>query len=174
MRLQKFRLDKLMLAKILIIISLIVIDIATKVFFAQYFASGKENIEILWGLITFTYVENTGAAFGSFASGTIILTIVSFVFATLWIVMDIYSQKQTRIYVYSFTLIVAGAIGNLIDRLFLGYVRDFIKFSMFGFVCNIADICITLGVILYAVYILLDMFKERNKDKVNDERNTKG
>ena len=161
--------EKKIIAKLLIILSLVVIDLITKVFSSTYFATNDMPVSILWGLISFTFVKNTGAAFGSFSSSTIFLTIISFVFVVVFVVVDIYQKRQTRLYTYGYTLIVAGAVGNLVDRLFLGYVRDFIKFSMFDFVCNIADVCICIGVFLYVLDLVLSSFKDKKETK-NDER----
>ena len=76
-------------------------------------------------------------------------------------------KKKTIFYCVSLGLICGGAIGNLVDRIFLGYVRDFIKFSFFSFNFNIADACLTIGVILFAVYLIFfdDVFKKGNKVK---------
>ena len=121
-------------------------------------------------MIEFTYLENTGAAFGSFSNGTIWLAVISAVFVVAIIVFDVlYVKKETTLYSFAFSLVVSGAIGNLIDRVFLHYVRDFIKFSMFDFVCNIADICICVGVVLFVINMIIIEHKKRKEQDNNVE-----
>ena len=67
---------------------------------------------------------------------------------------------------WSLGVIVSGAIGNLIDRIFLGYVIDFINPTFVNFaVFNIADCAVTLGTISLMAYLLFDIFKKENKDE---------
>ena len=132
---------------------------------SAYFEAGNEPISILWGMVTFTYVKNTGAAFGSFASSTVILTIISVVFVLVFTVVDYFHNRQSKLYLTGFWLIIAGAMGNFVDRLFLCYVRDFIRLRMFGFVCNIADILICIGVAIY----LLDMLRKQIDSSIKEE-----
>ena len=67
-------------------------------------------------------------------------------------------------------MILSGAIGNFIDRIFLGYVRDFVSISLFNFVFNIADVLITFGVIFFIVYLIISVIKEK-KEKSNEMDN---
>ena len=169
MNFKTFNKDKKYLTKILTIFSFILLDLLSKIFFEKYFTLGHEEFSILFGLIQFTYVQNTGAAFGSFSDSTIFLTIISAIFVIAIVVFDVYYKKQNYLYAFSFSLIVAGAIGNLVDRLFLHYVRDFIKFAMFNFVCNIADICICIGALLLIINMIVTEIKDKGKD--NERQN---
>ncbi len=167
---KKFVKDKKVLIKLIIIVAFLLLDILSKVFFARFFTIGNEEFTILFGLIEFTYLENTGAAFGSFSNGTIWLAVISAVFVVAIIVFDVlYVKKETTLYSFAFSLVVSGAIGNLIDRVFLHYVRDFIKFSMFDFVCNIADICICVGVVLFVINMIIIEHKKRKEQDNNVE-----
>ena len=65
------------------------------------------------------------------------------------------------------TMIISGAIGNLVDRIFLGYVRDFISIKIFSFVFNIADMFITFGVIFFAIHLIMSIIKEHKGKKSN-------
>lgn len=164
MRFKEYIIEKKLIWKIVLVVGLCLIDLLTKAFFAGYFYSGGESIEIIDGVIELTYVENTGAAFGSFGDFTIILTIISGVFIVGFVLFDIlYKKRYGKVYITAYTFVIAGALGNFVDRIFFGYVRDFIRLPMFNFVCNIADILICVGVVLYAVDILFSHGDKENK-----------
>ena len=69
-------------------------------------------------------------------------------------------------------IIIAGTIGNFIDRIFLGYVRDFISIKLFSFVFNLADLFITIGVICFVIYIIIDCVKDIKDKKGKGDGNT--
>ena len=64
--------------------------------------------------------------------------------------------------------LISGAIGNLVDRIFLGYVRDFVSIKLFSFVFNLADLFITAGVICFLIYMIVAMIKEKRNNKKNE------
>lgn len=106
-------------------------------------------------LIDFTYVQNTGAAFGMFSGKMNILAIISFAFCIGVIIYWIIKKPQDKLFCISLSMIFAGALGNGIDRVTLGFVVDFIKTTFIDFpVFNIADIGITVGVALLAIYLI--------------------
>lgn len=162
--------NKNYILKLIIIAVGVVIDLITKIIFAKAFAKGREDIVVIENFFNFTYVENTGAAYGMFSNSTIMLTIFSVVFVIAFIVYDYFNHEKNWIYISGFALIVSGAIGNLIDRIFLGYVRDFISIRLFSFVFNIADLWVTLGVVFFVLNLILSIFRDR-KDKRNVENN---
>ena len=154
------------LFKFCLIAGFIALDLVSKTLFAKYFSSNP-NIIIIPGLLELTYFENSGASFGIFADKTIYLTIFSAVFVVLIMIYDLFFKDDSKLYKWAYSLIVAGAIGNLVDRICFSFVRDFI--SMFSwYVCNIADILIFFGVILYIVFAITDFFKKK-KEKTNDK-----
>ena len=67
-------------------------------------------------------------------------------------------------------LLIGGGIGNLIDRIFLGYVIDYLSISFFPPVCNFADYCITVGTGLLLIYMIFisDYFNSSKKEKINE------
>ena len=105
------------------------------------------------GPLDFTLVHNTGAAFGIGAEATwlfILVTVVIVAAALVWVCLG---KCRSPLTLVAFSLLVGGGIGNLVDRVALGYVIDFIEFSFVDFpVFNIADICITAGVVLLLVW----------------------
>lgn len=129
------------------IIILVVLDQVTKVMAA---ANGGVHIEVVPGFFYLNYLENTGAAWSMFAGRTGILTLVS-AFAAGLMLWYLLTKKPDRWTKAALVLMIAGAAGNFIDRLVLGYVRDFMDFYIFGYdfpVFNVADMALTIGVII--------------------------
>ena len=149
-----------------IIIVGIVLDLVSKHFFALRFESNSQKIVVIPNLFEFVFVKNTGAAYGIFGESTVMLSVVSILFIIGFVLFDIFNHKNDWLYIFGIGLILSGAIGNLVDRLFLGYVRDFISIKLFSFVFNLADLFITAGVICFLVYLLISLIKEK-KEKSN-------
>ena len=157
--------------KLIIIIVGIVLDLVTKIIFANVFAQGKGDIVIIDNFFYLTYVKNTGAAYGMFSEGTIWLALFSIIFIIGFVIYDYYNHDNHWTYIGAVSLIISGAIGNLIDRLFLGYVRDFLVIELFSFVFNIADLWVTVGVILFIVNLIISFIKEKKgKKNVKDNK----
>ena len=109
-----------------------------------------EDVTIIPNLLDITYVENRGAAFGIFQNQRWFFII----FAALMIAFFIYKNLNDKMFLTAAALIISGGLGNLIDRLFLGYVVDYIKLSFFSPICNFADYCITFGTIILIIYVV--------------------
>ncbi|MGV8161725.1 MAG: signal peptidase II [Candidatus Nanoarchaeia archaeon] len=116
-------------------------------------------------LISFHLVKNTGASFGFLQGRTIIMIIISFFFlGLLWKFKDEFKECNLCL-----LFLIAGTIGNLIDRLFLGYVIDFVDLGWFP-VFNLADVLISVG----TLGLILLFIKELRKTKINKtNKNTK-
>jgi signal peptidase II len=113
-----------------------------------------ESTDVIAGVFNITLVHNTGAAFGVFKGGTLVFSIFSafvIAFITAYLVMN---RIKGRMLAVSLGLILGGAAGNLIDRVWLGYVIDMFDFRVWP-VFNVADSCITVGTIILAFNILL-------------------
>ena len=106
--------------------------------------------------IRFEYQQNTGMAWGLLPNSRWLFVAVTVIVAAIIVYAIIrYRKTMPRFVAVTLTLVLSGAIGNLIDRLFLGYVRDFIAFDFYDFpVFNIADTCVTIGSILLFIAIL--------------------
>ena len=123
----------------------------------------KENasIKVLGKFFKLTNVYNEGAAFSLFDGSKVFLIIIS-VISILLLLYMMKDFKNSKLNYIAFGLIYGGILGNLIDRLFLGYVRDFLDFNIFGFhypVFNLADSFIVIGVII----LIIDLIKgEKN------------
>ena len=144
----------------------VIIDQLAKLWAEKFLANGN-SIDII-GIFRLRLLPggNTGGAWGLLSDSTLLLTIISAVMAIVFIVLIILDKgKKGRLFSISMSLITAGAIGNLIDRAFIGSVVDFIEFAFIKFpVFNVADICVTFGTILLLVYIFFYMDKKPKKD----------
>ncbi len=121
-----------------------------------------ENVAVIDNLLYFTYLENRGAAFGIFSNQRW-LFIIATVLAIILLVYLVFVKKfQSKIFNISVALITGGGVGNLIDRIFLGYVVDYIQISFFPPVCNFADYCITAGTIILIIWLFFCYDKNKN------------
>lgn len=140
-----------------IIFLIIIIDQLTK-----FLMIGKQ-ITLIPGLLQLKYAQNTGMAFGLGSNKLWLITIINITV----IIILIYVLIKYKLAQIPLTLIISGAISNLIDRIFKGYVIDFVKVELFDFpTFNIADIFIVLGTILLIIFIIKGDFKYgRKKEK---------
>ncbi|MBO3445338.1 MULTISPECIES: signal peptidase II [Clostridia] len=138
----------------LIIVLLIGIDQLSKVW-ALNSLKDIGSIPIIENIFHLTYVENRGAAFGMFQDNQMIFVIVALSASIFGIY---YLNKNKNINLLGKTgiiLIISGAIGNLIDRVRLGFVVDYFDFRfIWEYVFNVADVFVVVGTILLCVYIL--------------------
>lgn len=136
-----------------IVIAMAALDRLAKVWAVDHLRQGAAGPD--FGLVDLTLVHNAGAAFGmGQGSGTIFIAIAIVICAAviIWLVVG---KRHNALEITALALVVAGGIGNCIDRLTTGYVVDFIRFTFIDFpVFNVADICVTCGVILFLVAII--------------------
>lgn len=123
--------------------------------------SATETITVLPGLFDFVNVQNTGAAFSILSGNTLILSVISIVFCIAVIVYMVKKKPKNKLLLTALGLIFGGAVGNVIDRIFRGYVVDFIETVFIEFpVFNVADIAITCGAVLLVIYLIFFEGKE--------------
>ncbi len=137
------------------VVTIIILDRVTKIFFTGLLELG-ESFPIVRNVFHMTLVHNTGIAFGLFKNQGIVFIIIP-VIAIFLLVFNIFyyrnNKELSRTYIAGFSLILGGAIGNLIDRIAVGCVIDFIDFRVWP-VFNIADSAITIGACIIAVKCL--------------------
>lgn len=128
----------------------------------------NETITIIKDFFYLTNVKNTGAAFSILENETLFLVILSVIFI---LILDKFIKKEeanfTKIEVLSLGLILGGIFGNLIDRIINRGVIDYLSFEFFSYlfpVFNFADICITVGAI---IFILVNIFNKKESRKNN-------
>jgi signal peptidase II len=131
------------------VFSVVVVDRLTKVFFSNLLAP-QESFPVIRNVFHFTLVHNTGIAFGMFRDNGFVYLFIPVIAVGLLIYNLYYYHKfgeLDRWYIVAFSLILGGAIGNLIDRIMLGHVVDFIDFRVWP-VFNVADSAITIGAVI--------------------------
>lgn len=155
--------------KMALVIVLVFLDIITKHFAEKHFLLGNPDIVLIPNVLSLTYAQNTGAAFSLFSENIVMLSIISFMFVIMFMVYDYFYHEKSAWYFISFAFILSGAVGNLIDRLTLGYVIDFVRFDFITFpIFNLADMFLTFGIISYAVYVLFFYNKSKTKTDKNN------
>lgn len=140
---------------------LVVLDQYTKYLAVIHLKDNKPFI-ILNGILELNYLENTGAAFGMLENQKMFFVFVAVVVLSVigYVLFKTPSNKKYRILHLLLSLIAAGAIGNMIDRIRLNYVVDFIYFVLINFpIFNVADIYVTVSTAVL-VFLLLFVYKE--------------
>ena len=128
----------------------------------------NDYVEAIPGLIRITNIHNYGAAFGSLSGARWILVAVSLVFVIAIIVLISQEIIHTTIGKWTCVMVLAGALGNCIDRVLYGYVVDMFEFEFVNFaVFNVADVFITICGIIFCIHLLLHNEPEEVK-KANE------
>lgn len=153
----------------------VLLDRATK-YLAVAFIGLGESKTVVDGVLNFTYIRNEGMAFGLLSDKRYIFIIASLVLLAAMLVFLFMYRKQANGWLKaSCGLIIGGGIGNMIDRLTLGYVIDFIDVRVLSFwkwIFNFADACVCVGVGMLAVYLIIDAVKtERENKRAEKEAN---
>ncbi len=128
-----------------------------------------ESIDIIPGVLRFTYIQNDGAAFGSFDDARWVFMILSSIAIVGILGYMFWKKPQDKLLLSALTLVASGGIGNMIDRVALGYVIDFIDFCAFPkiwmWVFNVADSLVCIGAGMLMLWLILDMAREAKEEK---------
>ena len=161
--------------RLYIIIGLIVlIDQISKIIIKESMYLGQ-SIAVAGNFIRLTYVENPGIAFGIQVGNPFIFTILSLLASIGIIVYMIYHRNGDKILKYGLAIILGGALGNLIDRIFVQRVVDFVDIGIGNTrwpVFNVADSAVVVGmfVLLYAMIKIEKRTKEVNSQRIQDNK----
>lgn len=130
------------------------------------------SVTVIPGLLDLVYVENTGAAFGLFANQRWVFITLTIIFVIVLITLLFRLNITNKVYFTAMFLIIGGAVGNLIDRIFSGFVVDYLQLSFFPPVCNLADYCVVIGVVLMLIYVLFftDFFEGKKRGKATEKK----
>jgi signal peptidase II len=135
---------------------LVLLDQATKLAAVSALKDGGPYV-LIPGVFQLQYLENRGAAFGLLQNARIFFLAVTLIAlaAVIYVLVRLPLKRKYIVLRFLMVLIAAGAVGNMIDRVFLGYVRDFLYFSLIDFpIFNVADIYVTCATILLILLLL--------------------
>ena len=130
-----------------------------------------DTIPFIDGIMDFTYIHNTGAAWGIMNKHTWFLIVFTAIAMAICTFVLIKYAKESKLFFFALCLILSGGIGNMIDRVFRdGRVIDFLHVQFIDFpIFNIADITVCVGAGLLILYFVLDMIKEHKEKKTKGE-----
>ena len=158
--------------------ALLLIDQLTKYFAKTNLSDGKV-VPLIKNVLRFSYVQNTGAAFGMMSGKQVLFIILTFIclFAITFVYVKTPSERRYILLKVTLVVLASGAAGNLIDRLKQGYVDDFIDFYLINFpVFNVADIYVCVSMALLIILIIfvykekdLEFLKFKKKDAADDK-----
>ena len=138
---------------VLIALAALAVDLYTKALAVSRLAGN--SFPVIDNILNFTYVENTGAAFGMLKNGNVFLIISTVIILAAVIVYLTIKKPKAKAVKIASALIIGGALGNLYDRIFRGFVVDFIDIRFINYpVFNIADCCVVCGAIIFAVWVI--------------------
>lgn len=171
--------------ELIVLAASILVDLVSKALVDGNMYLGQ-SITLIPKFLNITYIHNDAAAFGSSfgldkllgQQGVMIVFIVISIVAVVFFGYFMYRNRGKSMFCrVSFALIIGGAIGNLVDRMAFGYVRDFIQFEYFGLtifgstsfaIFNIADAALCVGVAMFAIYYIF-IYKEPKKDEKKED-----
>ena len=150
---------------ILIIFGSIWLDQLTK-WLAVTLLQGNPSVPIIPGALQLTYLENPGAAFGMLQNNRWVFLIISTVGILAVLAYMLIKRPSSKLLCLALSFIVGGGIGNMIDRVLLGYVVDFVDFCLINFaIFNVADCFVCVGAGFMALWVILDSIREEKARK---------
>lgn len=136
---------------------------------AVIYLKGEESVYLIDGVLRFTYLENRGAAFGMLDDQRWVFLVISSLMIIALLAYIIKEKPKSRFVMTSLTLIISGGVGNMIDRILLGYVIDFIDFCAFPelwkWVFNIADSAVCIGTAMLLLWLIRDTVRAVREEK---------
>ena len=166
---------KMYTGTILIGLIAVLIDQISKGLIDKYIELGK-SIKVINNLFYITNINNSGAAWGILPGKTDLLIVLTVVVVII-LFQYLKSFNKNNRNIIAFGLLLGGILGNFIDRLFVGYVKDFIEINVFGYnfpIFNFSDMCIVIGAILLIIAIISGEDKNGSKSKKpNKKRKTR-
>ena len=150
---------------VLFVTILVIIDQYVKNLVVSNIELGKQ-IPLIDNFFSLTHVRNYGAGFSILQNERVFLIVLSCVAIIVLSYLLIKAKKNDTLSIISYILIISGALGNLIDRVRLGYVVDFLDFKIFGYdypVFNVADSFITVGCFVLIIMVILESKNAKDK-----------
>ena len=147
------------------VIMIIILGIGITIDLITKSLASNVNMPLISGIISIAFTWNKGAGWSLFSEHTLILTIFTGFLIVGIILLIMFFKPKSLVYTIGISMILAGAIGNFIDRVMFGAVRDFICLEFMTFpIFNVADVLLTVGVILLCVWLIFLSGKKENKN----------
>ena len=150
-----------------IALGVIALDQASKLLILNFLY--EDQLELIPGILRFTYVENRGMAFGLLADHRWVFMVISTAAIVGLLLYVGIAKPKSRFEILSLAFIIGGGIGNMIDRIWLGYVIDFIDFCAFPklwmWIFNVADACVCIGAGMLVLWMVLDIIRDEKAKK---------
>lgn len=164
----------LYIVELAVIAVILIADLLSKKYVWNFLDQNGVQENVI-GLFNLVKVKNEGAGFGIFQGKTIGLTVITFIVVIAICVYLFFALKETEWLRISLVFITAGGIGNIVDRIAFGYVRDFIQFSFWDSfpVFNVADSFVTVGAFMLVVVLIVMLVKEGKKNQKEFEEEQK-
>ena len=138
-------------------------------YLAIQFLSGIETLPLINGVLNLTYLENRGAAFGIFQGKKFLLVGITGLLILGLIVLLLAGRNRSTMLMWAVGLIIGGGIGNLIDRIFRGYVVDYVHVRFIQFpIFNFADCLVVIGTIMIIIYFLFIEGRKKTDEKTQE------
>ena len=147
---------------VIIIAAIVLIDQISKILVRMLMTEGQ-TISIIDGFFSLAYFNNSGVAFSFLSGHRAAVTVLQVVSLLLVGVLLFMTKGRRKLYDFSLAIILAGGIGNVIDRVLFGKVTDMLSFSIFPPIFNIADIGVTVGCALLLIDIILEAKEAKNE-----------
>jgi len=153
-----------------VLFCVLLFDLITKAVASNRLILNGLAVPFIPNFLYFKYTHNFGIAFGLFPAESlwtrVLLVIITSIMASGFIFGMIRFRRENMWSKIAFALIIAGALGNIFDRMFYGYVRDFLQFggflNWFSFIFNVADVSLIVGVIMLGIWLIFMFRPHRN------------
>lgn len=171
----------LYLVELAVVAVILIADLLSKKYVWSFLDQNGMQENVI-GLFNLVKVKNEGAGFGIFQGKTVGLTVITFIVVIAICIYLFFALKESEWLRISLVFVTAGGIGNIVDRIAFGYVRDFLQFSFWeNFpVFNIADSFVTVGAFMLVIVLIIMLvqegkknqkeFEEEQKNKVENEQ----
>ena len=149
----------------MLIVGIILLDQISKIAVRSFMTEGQ-SISVIKGFFSIAYVENRGVAFGLLSKHEWVVIALQLIVVIVVLILFLKMRGKSRLFDFALAIILAGGIGNIIDRLIKGSVTDMLSFSIFPPVFNVADIGVTVGCALIILDLILDISREKKNREI--------
>ena len=149
-------------SNIMLVVILVSVLLGLDLLFKYLVSTYLTTVNIIDNFFSLTYVLNDGAAFSLFASRIYLLILIAII-CLFFIIYELKNNLDDRVLSIGYSLVLAGLLGNFLDRLIDGYIIDYLSFKILGYnypIFNFADILIVVGIV---IVIIKEILKERGK-----------